>query len=322
MNAIEEPMIRFVDVSKKYGTGAAAVDGVTLDVPRGSLVALVGPSGCGKTTTLKMVNRLIEPTSGQLLVDGQDVMTADVVALRRRIGYVIQSSGLFPHRTVADNVATVLTLLGWDARRRRARVLELLDLVGLDATTFATRYPHELSGGQRQRVGVARALAADPPLLLMDEPFAALDPLVRERLQVEFARLQRDLGKTVLFVTHDIEEAIRLGDHIAVMNAGHVEQYAAPDDLLAAPATEFVAEFLGGERALRRLGVTPVPLDGLVPLDGSAASLPRVAAGTSARGALSAMVAAGTDAAVIERDGADLGVLTMTAAAQAASSSR
>jgi osmoprotectant transport system ATP-binding protein len=212
-------MIRFVDVSKRYGGGAPAVDGVTLDVPRGSLVALVGPSGCGKTTTLKMVNRLIEPTSGRLFVDGQDVMGADVVALRRRIGYVIQSSGLFPHRTVADNVATVLTLLGWDARRRRTRVLELLELVGLDAATFAQRYPHELSGGQRQRVGVARALAADPPLLLMDEPFGALDPLVRERLQLEFSRLQRDLGKTVLFVTHDIEEAIFLGSRVLVMTA-------------------------------------------------------------------------------------------------------
>jgi osmoprotectant transport system ATP-binding protein len=322
VNASGESLIRFVEITKVYGDGAPAVDRVSLDVPRGSIVALVGPSGCGKTTTLKMVNRLIEPTSGQLFVDGVDVMAADVVALRRGIGYVIQSSGLFPHRTVSENVATVLTLLGWNASRRRGRVMELLDLVGLDPGTFANRYPHELSGGQKQRVGVARALAADPPLLLMDEPFGALDPLVRERLQVEFARLQRDLGKTVLFVTHDIEEAIRLGDHIAVMNAGHLEQYATPAELLETPATDFVAEFLGGERALRRLAVTPLPLDALVRLDGTASALPRVAAGTSARGALSAMVAAGTDAAVVERDGAALGVLTMTAAARAASFSR
>ncbi|MCU1677041.1 MAG: putative transporter ATP-binding protein [Frankiales bacterium] len=318
MNATEEPMIRLVDVTKRYGAGPPAVDGVSLDVPRGSIVALVGPSGCGKTTTLKMVNRLIEPTSGRLIVDGQDVTSVDVVALRRRIGYVIQSSGLFPHRTVEDNVATVLTLLGWDARRRRARVLELLELVGLEPSTYARRYPAELSGGQRQRVGVARALAADPPVLLMDEPFGALDPIVRERLQLEFSRLQRDLGKTVLFVTHDIEEAIRLGDHVAVMNAGRLEQYATPDQLLGAPATDFVADFLGGERALRRLAVTPLPLDRLEPLQTAADGLPRVSADDSARHALSAMIAAGSDAAVVVRDGTPVGVLTLRTAGRAA----
>jgi osmoprotectant transport system ATP-binding protein len=233
---------------------------------------------------------------------------------------VIQSSGLFPHRTVEDNVATVLTLLGWDARRRRTRVLELLELVGLDPDVYAKRYPQQLSGGQRQRVGVARALAADPPVLLMDEPFGALDPLVRERLQVEFARLQRDLGKTVLFVTHDIEEAIRLGDSVAVMNNGRLEQYATPADLLAAPATDFVADFLGGERALRRLAVTALPLDRLEPFHTAADTLPRVPADSSARGALSAMIAAGSDAVVVERDDEPIGVLSLMDVGRAATS--
>ncbi len=318
MNATEEPMIRFIDVTKRYDDGTAAVDGITLDVARGAMVALVGPSGCGKTTTLKMVNRLIEPTSGQLLVDGRDVTAGNVVALRRRIGYVIQSSGLFPHRTVGDNVATVLTLLGWNAARRRARVLELLELVGLEPAVYARRYPQQLSGGQRQRVGVARALAADPPVLLMDEPFGALDPLVRERLQVEFAHLQRDLGKTVLFVTHDIEEAIRLGDRVAVMNNGRLEQFATPADLLAAPAGDFVAEFLGGERALRRLAVTPLPLDRLEPIGTGEDRLPRIDAAGNARAALSAMIAAGSGAVVVTRDGAAIGVLTLRDVGRAA----
>ena len=319
MNATEEPMIRLVDVTKRYADGTAAVDGISLDVPRGAIVALVGPSGCGKTTTLKMVNRLIEPTSGLLFLDGHNVTSEDVVALRRRIGYVIQSSGLFPHRTVEDNVATVLTLLGWDARRRRARVLELLELVGLDPNVYAKRYPAQLSGGQRQRVGVARALAADPPVLLMDEPFGALDPLVRERLQVEFSRLQRDLGKTVLFVTHDIEEAIRLGDMVAVMNGGRLEQYATPVELLGWPATDFVADFLGGERGLRRLAVTPIPLGNLGAVDARSADWPTIDATASARGALAAMIAGGSDGVLVERDGQPLGLLTMAAAAQAAS---
>jgi osmoprotectant transport system ATP-binding protein len=318
VNATEEAMIRLVDVTKRYADGTAAVDGVSLDVPRGAIVALVGPSGCGKTTTLKMVNRLIEPTSGHLFIDGHDVTAGDVVALRRRIGYVVQSSGLFPHRTVEDNVATVLTLLGWDARRRRARVLELLELVGLDSGVYAKRYPAQLSGGQRQRVGVARALAADPPVLLMDEPFGALDPIVRERLQIEFSRLQRDLGKTVLFVTHDIEEAIRLGDMVAVMNKGKLEQFATPDRLLGAPASEFVADFLGGERALRRLAVTRIPVGALEPLRAEADGWPHVSVDSTARAALSAMIAAGTDGVVADRDGLPIGVLTMGAAARAA----
>jgi osmoprotectant transport system ATP-binding protein len=226
---------------------------------------LVGPSGCGKTTTMRMVNRLVEPTGGRIFVGGEDVTRADAVRLRRSMGYVIQQVGLFPHQTVAANVATVPRLLGWDRRRSRARATELLELVGLDPARHADRYPHQLSGGQRQRVGVARALAADPPVLLMDEPFGAVDPVARDRLQAEFLRLQEQVRKTVVFVTHDIDEAIRLGDRIAVMReGGHLEQYADPATLLGEPATAFVADFVGSERTLRRLSVLDVPSDGLV----------------------------------------------------------
>src|SRR5439155_19842556 len=233
--------VEFRHVTKRYSaSGPPAVDDLSLTVPAGQVVVLVGPSGCGKTTTLKMVNRLVEPTAGQVLVDGRDVASIDPVALRREIGYVIQQVGLFPHLTVADNVAVVPELLGWDARRRRQRSEELLKLVGLQPAAYVGRYPHELSGGERQRIGVARALAADPPLLLMDEPFGAVDPIVRERLQNEFQRLQSDLGKTVLFVTHDIDEAIKLGDRVAVMaEGGHLAQYAPPEELLAQPASAF-----------------------------------------------------------------------------------
>src|SRR5688500_16638328 len=220
------PMISLRNVSKRFpGARSLAVGDLSFDVPEGELVVLVGPSGCGKSTTLKMVNRLIEPTTGRILLQGEDVTRTDPVRLRRRMGYVIQQTGLFPHQSVAANVATVPRLLGWDRRRPGARVLELLELVGLDPARFAKRYPHQLSGGQRQRVGVARALAADPPVLLMDEPFGAVDPIVRDRLQAEFVRLQRDLRKTVLFVTHDLDEAVRLGDRIAVFSqGGHLEQ--------------------------------------------------------------------------------------------------
>jgi osmoprotectant transport system ATP-binding protein len=220
---------------------------------------LVGPSGCGKTTTLKMVNRLIEPTGGRIFLDGDDVTAADPVELRRRIGYVIQQVGLFPHLNVADNVATVPRLLRWDKARVRARVDELLDLVGLDPRQYGRRYPHELSGGQRQRVGVARALGVDPPVLLMDEPFGAIDPITRDRLQGEFLRLQAEVGKTVVFVTHDIDEAVRLGDRIAVLREGGVlEQYAPPAEVLGRPASPFVADFVGADRGLKRLSVVPV----------------------------------------------------------------
>ncbi|KIZ19744.1 ABC transporter ATP-binding protein [Streptomyces natalensis] len=251
-------MIRFEHVTKRYPDGTTAVDDLSFEVAEGELITLVGPSGCGKTTTMKMVNRLIEPTDGRILLDGEDIATVDPVALRRRIGYVIQQVGLFPHKTVLDNTATVPHLLGKPRKQARARAAELLDLVGLDPATYGDRYPDQLSGGQRQRVGVARALAADPPVLLMDEPFGAVDPVVREHLQNEFLRLQSTLHKTVLFVTHDIEEAVRLGDRIAVYGAGRIEQFDTPATVLGAPATEYTAEFVGADRGLKRLSVTPV----------------------------------------------------------------
>jgi osmoprotectant transport system ATP-binding protein len=257
-------MIVLDRVRKQYADGTVAVNELSLDVPEGRIAVLVGPSGCGKTTTMRMVNRLVEPTSGRILLGGDDVTKIDRVQLRRRIGYVIQQVGLFPHQTVADNVATVPQLLGWDKKRIRSRVGELLELVGLEPDRHAKRYPHELSGGQRQRVGVARALAADPPVLLMDEPFGAVDPVARDRLQNEFLRLQEQVRKTILFVTHDIDEAIRLGDRIAVMrDGGYSEQYAEPSVLLSEPATDFVADFVGSERTLRRLSVLHVRPDGL-----------------------------------------------------------
>jgi osmoprotectant transport system ATP-binding protein len=266
-------MIRLDGVGKTFADGTVAVDALDLDVPRGAVVTLVGPSGCGKSTTLKMVNRLIEPTGGRIFLDGTDVTDADPVELRRGIGYVIQQVGLFPHQTIATNVATVPSLLGWSRADARARALELMDLVGLDPDVFADRFPHQLSGGQRQRVGVARALAADPPVLLMDEPFGAVDPVVRARLQDEFLRLQRELGKTVLLVTHDIDEAVKMGDQVAVFAAGgRLAQYDVPAAILGAPADEFVSEFVGGSRGLRRLSVTPIDPSYLEPMDGVTAS--------------------------------------------------
>ncbi|MER0449745.1 betaine/proline/choline family ABC transporter ATP-binding protein [Streptomyces sp. Edi4] len=254
-------MIRFEQVSKVYPDGTRAVDDLSFEVAEGELVTLVGPSGCGKTTTMMMVNRLIEPTSGRILVDGEDIATLDPVKLRRRIGYVIQQVGLFPHRTVLDNTATVPALVGWKRGRARTRAAELLDLVGLDPATYGPRYPAQLSGGQRQRVGVARALAADPPVLLMDEPFGAVDPVVRERLQNEFLGLQATVRKTVLLVTHDIEEAVRMGDRMAVYGSGRIEQFDTPASVLGAPATSYVAQFVGADRGLKRLSVTTVEPD-------------------------------------------------------------
>ncbi|WP_455361123.1 ABC transporter ATP-binding protein [Streptomyces sp. SYSU K21746] len=251
-------MIRFERVTKRYPDGTTAVDELSFEVAEGELVTLVGPSGCGKTTTMMMVNRLIEPTSGRIFVNGEDIAGVDPVELRRRIGYVIQQVGLFPHRTVLDNTATVPALVGWKKARARARAAELLDLVGLDPSTYGPRYPQQLSGGQRQRVGVARALAADPPVLLMDEPFGAVDPVVRERLQNEFLSLQATVRKTVLLVTHDIEEAVRMGDRIAVYGKGRIEQFDTPAAVLGAPATEYVAGFVGSDRGLKRLSVTAI----------------------------------------------------------------
>ncbi|AXK35715.1 ATP-binding cassette domain-containing protein [Streptomyces armeniacus] len=251
-------MIRFEQVSKRYRDGSMAVNDLTFDVAEGELVTLVGPSGCGKTTTVKLTNRLIEPSSGRIFLDGDDIATVDPVTLRRRIGYVIQQVGLFPHKTVLENTATVPHLLGWRREESRARAAELLELVGLDPSAHGSRYPDQLSGGQRQRVGVARALAADPPVLLMDEPFGAVDPLVREHLQNEFLRLQEVMRKTVLFVTHDIEEAVRLADRMAVFGNGRIEQFDPPAKVLDAPATPYVAEFVGADRGLKRLSVTPI----------------------------------------------------------------
>jgi osmoprotectant transport system ATP-binding protein len=258
-------MIRLDHVSKVFpGSDKAAVGDLSFEVPAGEIVVLVGPSGCGKTTTLKMINRLIEPTSGEIWIDGARSTQQEPHVLRRKIGYVIQQIGLFPHRTIAQNIATVPQLLGWERGRIEARVVELIELVGLDREVV-DRYPAELSGGQQQRVGVARALAADPPVLLMDEPFGAVDPIVRAHLQEELKVLQARLQKTIVFVTHDIDEAISLGDRVALLNVGGVlEQYAPPEELLRAPANDFVVEFLGSERGLRRLSliaVDTVPLE-------------------------------------------------------------
>ncbi|MBB5805839.1 osmoprotectant transport system ATP-binding protein [Saccharothrix ecbatanensis] len=246
-------MIEFRDVTKRFDDGTTAVNGLDLVVEAGTITVFVGPSGCGKTTSLRMVNRMLDPTSGTILVDGEDVLGVDPPTLRRGIGYVIQQAGLFPHRTVLDNVATVPLLIGWTRRKARARAAELLELVGLPAE-LGRRYPVQLSGGQQQRVGVARALAADPPVLLMDEPFSAVDPVVREGLQDELLRLQAELDKTIVFVTHDIDEAIRIGDKVAVMRTGgFLAQYAPPSVLLTRPADDFVANFVGKDRGYRSL---------------------------------------------------------------------
>jgi len=256
--------IRLEGVSKTYADGTVGVAELDLTFTAGELSVLVGPSGCGKTTTMKMINRIIEPSTGRILLGGEDVTRVDPDKLRRRIGYVIQNVGLFPHQTVRTNVGTVPRLLGWDKQRVRARVDDLLATVGLDPEAFGDRYPAQLSGGQRQRAGVARALAADPPVLLMDEPFSAVDPIVRERLQSEFLRLQASVRKTIVFVTHDIEEAVRIGDRIAVMSeGGHVEQYATPAELLGRPANAFVADFVGADRGLKRLAVTGIDANDL-----------------------------------------------------------
>jgi osmoprotectant transport system ATP-binding protein len=252
--------LEFRAATKRYpGATDPAVDGLTLEVPAGEICVLVGPSGCGKTTAMRMVNRMIDITSGDILLDGHSVTERRPAELRRQIGYVIQQVGLFPHMTVAGNIATVPRLLGWDRQRIAARVEELLELVSLDPDETRDRYPAQLSGGQRQRVGVARALAVDPPLMLMDEPFGAIDPINRERLQNEFLRLQQEIRKTVVFVTHDIDEAIKMGDRIAIMQkGGKLAQYASPAELLMHPANPFVEDFVGADRALKRLSLERV----------------------------------------------------------------
>ncbi|MFE7859786.1 ABC transporter ATP-binding protein [Streptomyces sp. NPDC057403] len=246
-------MIRIDSVTKRYPDGTVAVDNLSLDIPDRAITVFVGPSGCGKTTTLRMINRMIEPSSGTITIDGKDITKQPVETLRRSMGYVIQNAGLFQHRTIVDNIATVPRLLGWDKARARARARELMERVGLDGS-LAKRYPYQLSGGQQQRVGVARALAADPPVLLMDEPFSAVDPVVRKGLQDELLRLQDELGKTIVFVTHDIDEAVKIGTMVAVMRTGgHLAQFAPPAELLSDPADGFVEDFLGADRGIRRL---------------------------------------------------------------------
>lgn len=252
--------IRLEELCKQYPREPQpAVDHLSLDVPEGEIVILVGPSGCGKTTTMKMINRIIEPTSGRIILDGEDVTTAHPDRLRRRIGYVIQQIGLFPHMTIAQNIATVPKLLGWDAKRIDARVDELLETVGLPPATYRNRYPKQLSGGQRQRAGVARALGGDPKVMLMDEPFGAIDPITRDRLQNEFLRLQAEVRKTIVFVTHDIDEAIKMGDRIAILQEGsRIAQYDTPEHILTAPANDFVSDFIGSGASLKRLNLSRV----------------------------------------------------------------
>ncbi|HEX7355750.1 MAG TPA: ATP-binding cassette domain-containing protein [Mycobacteriales bacterium] len=294
---VATPTIELREVGKRYPDGTVAVAALDLSVAEGELVALIGPSGCGKTTTLKMLNRLIDPTSGQILLAGEDISTIDPVRLRRRIGYVIQNVGLFPHQDIRTNVASVPRLLGWPRARTRARVDELIELVGLDPSVHGGRYPAQLSGGQRQRVGVARALAADPPVLLMDEPFSAIDPIARDNLQQQFLRIQREVRKTVVMVTHDVDEAVLLADRIAVFReGGHLEQYAPPAQVLGGPATPFVEQFVGGDRALRRLTVTTLAEGDLLPRrDGAEA---RVSVGDTLHTALATILR--TDAGWVE----------------------
>ena len=255
-------MITFDEVTKAFPGGSVAVDKLSLELPTGQITVFVGPSGCGKTTSLRMINRTIEPTSGVISIDGEDVSRQDAALLRRKIGYVIQNAGLFPHRTIVDNVATVPLLLGWSKKKARDRAMELMETVGL-TPEMARRYPGQLSGGQQQRVGVARALAADPPVMLMDEPFSAVDPIVRDGLQKEFLRLQAELGKTIAFVTHDIDEAIKLGDKVAIFRVGgKLAQVGSPQQLLDDPADEFVADFVGRDRGFRALSfVTAAKLE-------------------------------------------------------------
>ncbi|GAA1624843.1 ABC transporter ATP-binding protein [Georgenia ruanii] len=312
MPSSAEPLIRFEGTAKTYPDGTVAVGDLDLDVREHELLTLVGPSGSGKSTLLRMVNRLVEPTAGRVLVDGRDVATQDPVLLRRGIGYVIQDIGLFPHRTVAQNVATVPGLLGWDRRRTQDRVAELLRLVGLDPTVHGPRYPHELSGGQRQRVGVARALAANPRVMLMDEPFGAVDPEGRRALQEEFSRIHDELGTTVLFVTHDIDEAVLLGDRVAVFSqGGRLEQVDSPIRVLTRPASPFVEKFIGASSAVRLLSLTTLSPADLTP--GSAPAPARaLRVGDSLEEAFAALATSPDGVVAVDGDdGAPAGTLTL-----------
>jgi osmoprotectant transport system ATP-binding protein len=304
-------VIRLEQVSKSYADGKVAVRELSLEVPDGRVMALIGPSGCGKSTTLRMVNRLIEPDSGSIFVDGREVHEFRAEELRRHIGYAIQGVGLFPHWTVRQNIGVVPGLLGWERSRIDARVRELLELVGLAPDTYADKYPAQLSGGEAQRAGVARSLAADPPVLLMDEPFGAVDPLTRDRLQAEFLRIQQALRKTVLFVTHDMDEAVKVGDHIAVMREGSLVQQDTPERVLAYPVDEFVGGFVGSERALKRLSLAPVT-EALGPASAALGCGCEIAATATLREALAKILELGVPAILVTgADGAALGSVSV-----------
>jgi osmoprotectant transport system ATP-binding protein len=308
-------MIEFRDVSKTYpGSQRPVVNDLSFEVLDGEICVLVGPSGCGKTTSMRMINRLIEPTSGEILIDGEPNTAMSGTKLRRHIGYAIQQIGLFPHRTIAANIATVPQLLEWEKDRITARVDELLELVGLDPEQYRDRYPAELSGGQQQRVGVARAMAADPPIMLMDEPFGAVDPITRHRLQDEFLRIQGEIKKTIVFVTHDIDEAIKMGDRIAILQQGGLlAQYDIPENILAAPNSEFVSSFVGTDRVLKRLSLLRVSDVELDPPNGNG-GLPRLNERTNLRDALSALIGAGVERGVVVSDGDEVrGALSIDA---------
>jgi osmoprotectant transport system ATP-binding protein len=304
--------IVFDHVTKRYGTSPRpAIDDLSLTIPAGDICVVIGPSGGGKTTAMKMINRLISITEGDITIDGTSVKALEKTELRRGIGYVIQQVGLFPHMTVEDNIGTVPRLLGWDKKRSRARGRELMELVGLDPDEHGGRYPSQLSGGQRQRVGLARAMAADPPLMLMDEPFGAIDPITRERLQNDFLRLHREIRKTVVFVTHDIDEAIKMGDRVAILREGGVlAQYDTPEGILARPADDFVARFVGEDRGLKRLALRRVDDVELLPVPENGGA-PACSGMTTLRDALSLMLTEGSAGVVVHgEDGTPKGYLT------------
>jgi osmoprotectant transport system ATP-binding protein len=307
-------VIRLEKVNKEFARGSNAVRDLTLDIPGGQTCVLIGPSGCGKTTTLRMINRLIDQDSGRILVDGEDTSSVDPPKLRLKMGYVIQNTGLFPHMTVGENVGTVPRLWNWDRERIKARVEELLELVGLDPREYRDRYPHQLSGGQRQRVGFARALGADPPILLMDEPFGAVDRITRERLQQEFIRIQRSMRKTVVFVTHDIDEAVMVGDRICLLQMqARIAQYDTPEAILTRPASDYVAEFLGRERLVRRMSVVHIDAQTLDhPASGPSAGEPRVAVTSTLTEAFAAALASPTERAAVFDGERYVGTFTAT----------
>jgi osmoprotectant transport system ATP-binding protein len=307
-------VIRLENVNKEFARGSNAVRDLTLDIPSGQTCVLIGPSGCGKTTTLRMINRLIDPDSGRILIDGEDTSGEDPAKLRLKMGYVIQHTGLFPHMTVGDNVGTVPRLWNWDRARIKARVDELLELVGLDPHEYRGRYPHQLSGGQRQRVGFARALGADPPILLMDEPFGAVDRITRERLQQEFIHIQRSMRKTVVFVTHDIDEAVMVGDRICLLEMqARIAQYDTPEAILTRPASDYVAEFLGRERLVRRMSVVQIDHETLEhTAPGPAADEPRVPLSSTLSEAFAAALTSPTERVAVFEGERFVGMFTAT----------